>query len=126
LDRELGKVNDGIRLALDAAGRDEGARGRMADLQDRLRKGEQRAMEIREEMAALEGEQVDEREMAAALRLFDPVWDSLAPREQARVAQLLVERVAFDGRDGTISLTFRPTGIKTLAAEMASREEVAV
>jgi len=83
-------------------------------------------MENRQEMAALEGKQVDERELATALRLFDPAWDSLAPREQARVVQLLVERVASDGRDGTISLMFRPTGIKTLAAELASREEVAV
>jgi len=124
LDRELAHLNDGVRLALDAASRDEAARGRLADLQDRIRKGEQRAMEVRQEMAALEREQVDEHELAAALSLFDPVWDSLAPREQARVVQLLVERVAYDGRDGTISVTFRPTGIKTLAAEIASREEV--
>ncbi|MCX6633471.1 MAG: hypothetical protein NT090_00010 [Acidobacteria bacterium] len=53
------------------------------------------------------------------MSLFDPVWESLAPREQARVVQLLVERVAYDGRDGQISVTFRPTGIKTLAAELA-------
>ena len=124
LDRELAQLNDGVRLALDAASRNEAARDRLADLQDRIRKGEQRALEIRQEMAALEREQVDESELAAALAQFDPVWDSLAPREQARVVQLLVERVAYDGRDGTISLTFRPTGIKTLAAELAEREEV--
>jgi hypothetical protein len=38
----------------------------------------------------------------------------------------LVQRVAYDGRDATILLTFRPTGIKTLASEVASREEVEV
>jgi hypothetical protein len=32
--------------------------------------------------------------------------------------------VAYDGRDGQISVTFRPTGIKTLAAELTNREEV--
>jgi len=124
LDRELGQLNDGVRLALDAASRNEAARDRLADLQDRIRKGEQRALEVRQEMAALERERVDESELAAALSQFDPVWDSLAPREQARVVQLLVERVAYDGRDGQISVTFRPTGIKTLAAELANREEV--
>jgi len=124
LDRELARLNDGIRLALGPAGRNEAARGRLADLQDRIRKGERRALEIRQEMAALERKRVDEDELATALSLFDPVWDSLAPREQARVVQLLVERVAYDGRDGQISVTFRPTGIKTLAAELASREEV--
>lgn len=40
------------------------------------------------------------------------------------MVQLLVQRVAYDGRDGTIALTFRPTGIKMLADEVASREEV--
>jgi site-specific DNA recombinase len=124
LDRELARLNDGVRLVLGAAARDEAARGRLADLQDRIRKGEQRALEIRQEMVALEREQVNEADMATALSQFDPVWESLAPREQARVVQLLVERVAYDGRDGQISVTFRPTGIKTLVAELASREEV--
>ena len=87
-------------LVEDAAFRDEAARGRLADLQDRIRKGEQRAMEVRQEMAASERERVDEHELATALSLFDPVWESLAPREQARVVQLLVGRVAYDGRDG--------------------------
>ena len=124
LDRELAQLNDGVRLVLDAASRNEAARDRLADLQDRIRKGEQRALEVREEMAALQRKQVDKDELATALSLFDPVWESLAPREQARVVELLVEHVAYDGRDGTISLTFRPTGIKTLAAELAEREEV--
>jgi len=124
LDRELARLNDGVHRALDAAARDETVRGRLADLQDRIRKGERRALEIRQEMAALERERVDEDELATALSLFDPVWESLAPREQARVVQLLVERVAYDGRDGTIAVTFRPTGIRTLAAELAEREEV--
>jgi len=75
-------------------------------------------------MAALERNEVDEGDLAAALSQFAPAWESLAPREQARVVQLLVERVAYDGRDGQIAVTFRPTGIKTLAGEWASREEV--
>ena len=48
---------------------------------------------------------------------FDPVWEQLAPKEQARVLQLLVERVEYDGKEGMVSVTFHPTGIKALAAE---------
>ena len=43
---------------------------------------------------------------------FDGVWAALTSREQARVLNLLVERVEHDGQAGNVSITFRPTGIK--------------
>ena len=50
----------------------------------------------------------------------DPqVWDTLSPREQARVIRLLVEQVNYDGEKGTVSVTFHPSGIKVLADEFA-------
>jgi hypothetical protein len=38
---------------------------------------------------------------------------------------LLVERVAYDGNEGTIAITFRPAGFKSLASELAAWKEVA-
>jgi site-specific DNA recombinase len=76
-------------------------------------------------LASLDGDLVDETEVATALGDFDALWDCLAPREQARVIELLVERVSYDGDGGNISITFRPTGIKTLAGELAKRNEEA-
>ena len=32
-----------------------------------------------------------------------------------RLLQLLIERIDYDGRDGSISITFQPSGIKALA-----------
>jgi len=61
---------------------------------------------------------VDEREVARALALFDPVWETLSPREQARVIRLLVQRVDYDGERQTVSVTFHPAGVKTLADEL--------
>ncbi len=52
---------------------------------------------------------------------FDPVWDSLTSREQAGIIQLLVERIEYNGASGTVSITFRPTGIKTLAEELTEQ-----
>ncbi|HON69193.1 MAG TPA: hypothetical protein PLS23_22165 [Phycisphaerae bacterium] len=52
------------------------------------------------------------------LPLFEPVWDTLAPREQARILHLLIQRVDYDGVNGNVSITFHPTGIKTLADEL--------
>jgi hypothetical protein len=39
--------------------------------------------------------------------------------------RLLVERVDYDGQNGSVSITFRPTEIKTLGAELEETEEYA-
>lgn len=98
---------------------------RLADAHDEIREAERRITEIDDELATLDGELVDEAEATAALVEFDALWDCLTPREQARVVELLVERVAYDGRAGKIAITFRPTGIKTLASELAERKDEA-
>ena len=98
---------------------------RLADTHDRIRQAERRITQIDDELATLDGELVDETEASAALADFNALWDCLAPREQARVIELLVERVAYDGRAGKIAITFRPTGIKTLASELAERKDEA-
>ncbi|GIW80432.1 MAG: recombinase RecB [Gemmatales bacterium] len=126
LERELQRWNGEVRKLLEQIAPDDRntpAVSRLADLQERIRIAERRATEIREQVIALSRELVDEREVARALSLFDPVWDSLTPREQARIVQLLVERVDYDGAAGKVSITFRPTGIKTLARELADRHE---
>ena len=55
--------------------------------------------------------------------MFDPIWETLTPGEQARVIELLVEKVEYDGRDGQVTVTFHPTGIKALADELAERAD---
>jgi site-specific DNA recombinase len=42
----------------------------------------------------------------------------LTPREQARIVELLVQRVDFDGATNKVSITFHPSGIKTLVDEL--------
>jgi site-specific DNA recombinase len=96
---------------------------RLADVNDRIRVAERRVTEIDDELAGLDGDLINESEIAAALADFDAVWDCLTPREQARVVELLVEQVVYDHERGSISVGIRETGIKTLAAEMAEREE---
>jgi site-specific DNA recombinase len=126
LERELQKWNGEVRkLVEQIAPDDRNTPGvsRLADLQERIRIAERRATEIREQVTALSRELVDEREVARALSVFDPVWDSLTPREQARIVQLLVERVDYDGAKGKVAITFRPSGIKTLAGDVASRRK---
>jgi site-specific DNA recombinase len=89
--------------------------GHLASIQDRIRAAEQRTIEVREQIVALSREMVNEREVEAAMAMFSPVWETLNPQEQARIIHLLVERVDYDGGHGTVSVTFRANGIKTLA-----------
>ncbi|MBS0264146.1 MAG: recombinase family protein [Planctomycetes bacterium] len=96
---------------------------RLADLQERIRLAEQRATEIGSEVDGLRRHMIDEDDVAQALAAFDPVWDSLTLREQSRLLHLLIERVDYDGRTDDISITFHPTGIETLAAELAEKQE---
>ena len=93
---------------------------RLIDAQDRVRDAEQRVTQIDDELAKLTEDLVDECEVASALADFDALWATLAPREQARVVELLVDRVAYDGQAGSVAITFRLSGVRTLAAELAA------
>jgi site-specific DNA recombinase len=116
--------HDHVELGRRAAASSPGDPG-LIDAHDRIHDAERRVTEIDDELAALNGNLVDEAEVAAALGDFDGVWDCLAPREQARIIDLLVEQITYDGKDGNISITFRPTGIRTLAGELGNRKEEA-
>jgi site-specific DNA recombinase len=96
---------------------------RLADLHERIGDAEGRFKRVRDEVKAVAGRMIPEEEAARALSAFDPVWGNLTPREQGRVIDLLVERVEYDGGKETVSVTFRPTGIKTLADELAREQD---
>ena len=121
LERDVGRWNDEIRTSLVVVnnGQNGTSLPRLADLQERLRIAEQRGAEIQHRLAALDQERLTEEEVAGALGSFDPVWNALSPREQARIVHLLVERVDYDGGRSTIAITFHPSGLKALAAEQS-------
>ena len=130
LQKELGRCNAEVRALIEqTAPNGDGitpATARLADLQDRIRIAEQRSTEVREELLGVSGQMVNETELARALALFDPIWETLSPREQVRVVQLLVGRVVYNGETGKVAITFHPTGIKTLANDTeAKKGEVA-
>lgn len=88
-------------------------------------------LHLRESAAAMEGKlaailgeqkrladsQMDDRAILATLTAFDPLWEHMAPRERARLVELLVEKVMVDSEAGTVAITFRPSGIRTLTKE---------
>ena len=60
--------------------------------------------------------EITEDDAREALMHFDPLWDELFPAEQARIVQLLVERVDI-GLDG-LDVRLRIDGLLGLVREM--------
>ena len=77
------------------------------------------------ELLDLEGEQDDvtEDEVREAMLQLDPLWDELFPAEQARIVQLLVERV--DVGMGGVEVRLRPNGLAGLVREVAGARRAA-
>ena len=63
---------------------------------------------------------ISEAEVREALERLDPLWDELFPAEQARIVQLLVERVDIspDGAD----IRLRTEGLTNLVADLRARQ----
>ena len=123
-----GRESGGIELHLLSGqlrpGDDNGSLvARLAELQERVALVAGRVQKVRAQIRAVHDGLLDEGQAATALALFDPVWQGLAPEEQARVLGLLVQRVDYDGARGKVSITFHPAGIQALADELAGREE---
>jgi site-specific DNA recombinase len=107
LDRVLARLMD--------TGRDED-REQIGRIQARLE-------EITRELAVLRDQTIDKRHLARSLAVFDEVWGCPLPREQERVINLLVEQIDFEAARETVVIIFRPTGIKSLAADVAAAQE---
>jgi len=64
---------------------------------------------------------ITEREVTVLLGDFAPVWDELFPAEQARIVQLLVERV--DVREDALEVWIRAEGLASLVGELRQQGE---
>jgi site-specific DNA recombinase len=95
----------------------------LPDPQETIRTLQDRLAAIQQERAALKGRTIDVTDLRAALHAFDPVWDQLTTLERARVMQLLIETIDYDGGTGSLGITFRPGGVRTLATETTATAE---
>jgi site-specific DNA recombinase len=60
---------------------------------------------------------LSENDVRAALAALDPLWATLFPAEQARIVQLLIDRVDI-GTEG-LRLSFRDKGLAQMVAEIS-------
>jgi site-specific DNA recombinase len=86
----------------------------IADLHGRLAEANRQEPQLEARIAELDSETVTQADARAAFADFDNLWKNLSPREQARLLKLLISLVDYDGQVGTVSVTFRPTSIRSL------------
>ncbi len=112
LRRELTRLHRELRkLATDGAATSE-VTGRLAELHERIAGDEERVRQLESRLGELEAETIGKAEAGSAFADFDAIWANLIPREQARVLNLLISTVEYDAESASISVTFRPTGIR--------------
>jgi site-specific DNA recombinase len=72
-------------------------------------------------VAKREGDEITEREVTVLLADFATVWSELFPAEQARIVQLLVERV--DVQEDALEVRIRAEGLASLVGELRQQGE---
>ena len=69
--------------------------------------------------AKASGEGITEAEVREALHQLDPVWEELFPAEQARIVQLLVERVEINAEG--LAIRLRTDGLTSLVEDLRAK-----
>jgi site-specific DNA recombinase len=93
----------------------------LAELEEQTATTTIRLAELERERGAANSATLDPNDLATALGLFDPIWEVLFPAEQARIIELLIRQIEYNGKSGKMAITFHPTGIKALAGEIAEK-----
>jgi site-specific DNA recombinase len=66
-------------------------------------------------------DEITEREVAVRLADFATVWNELFPAEQARIVQLVIERV--DVQEHALEIRIRAEGLASLVGELRQQSE---
>jgi hypothetical protein len=116
LERQLARHQAEIRELVVAPKDSHIKSARVVDLHSQVTRHQQRLLEIKRQTELIEDGRIGEADIDAAFSDFDNVWKALSNREQAEVLRLLVARVEFDARVSSVSISFHPSAIRTLAA----------
>lgn len=120
-EKRLAELRKSIgRLARAADGKAEGAMSaELRAMNDEYAQAENRLAELATE-GGIQDDLPSERDVAEALRTIEPLWEELFPAEKERIVRLLVAIVTV--RPDGLSIRLRPTGLITLAAEVAPED----
>ncbi len=108
-----------------SAGRGEEAnlqasvKGLMTALEDQ----ERALSSLRVSSATIHEQQLSQQELAEALVVASPAWETLFPQMKRRVLERLLERVEYHGETKLLTLTLSAKGVQVLRAELQGTAE---
>jgi site-specific DNA recombinase len=116
LEKQLARHHAEIQKLVVAPKVNSTSTARVVDLHAHIARDEQRLAEIRQQTEVVERDRISATDISVAFADFDNVWNGLSSREQAEVMRLLVASVEFEPRESSISISFHPSAIRTLAS----------
>ncbi len=116
LEKEIGKLRMRVRRRSENPESAGHCRSSIDKVLIEIGQLEDRHLRINQELGQIESAEPDVDEVRSALEGFDGLWSHLSPGEQARLLRLLIERIDYDGRDGTIRISLRANQLTSLQA----------
>ncbi len=110
LRRARGQLQRKQEKTLDALGENGGStalNARLADIESSMGELDERTESTEKEIRALRRAGIAAETLLEVLAEFNRLWETLVLEEQARVLDLLLESVVYDGSSGSVELTLR-------------------
>ena len=121
IETELERISQEMGVVARTDGSTPSVTDRLAVLQDSATHLNKRMPEVLSQIARIEAETADPKEVEAALQEFDPLWEQLSTWEKERFIRTLVDQVRYDGKTGTVTVGFRSSGARNLCDWAANR-----
>lgn len=128
LDREIKRWTHEAKNLIGQINADEVSTlvtSRLAEVQERLAQETPRLAHVRQELARLAEWAIPTETVAKALERFDPLWQAMMMVERQKLLRMLIERIDYDGKQGSVTIVFRPSGLESLLTESLATKETA-
>jgi len=105
LSQEIGKVAPQV-------GFDETAAGRIESCQQQIKDIQAEVATVNSEIVSIQKQMLNPDELVGTLESFEPLWDSMKPKQKEKLIHLLIKQVEWDSETDNIFIAFHQTNIE--------------
>ena len=114
-EQRLADANAVIRKLQSGVAKTVGDPAALESIAAKLREAENESHAAEAAVSRCRAATPSEEHIRGSLKSFAPLWDAMTAAERARSLSLILERVSYDGAGGTLAITFRPGGFRSLS-----------
>jgi len=114
-EQRLADANAVIRKLQSEVAKTVGDPAALESIAAKLREAENESQAAEAAVSRCRAATPSEEHIRGSLKSFAPLWDAMTAAERARSLSLILERVSYDAAGGTLALTFRPGGFRSLS-----------